>query len=299
MQTALERFVGYLDNETRASKHTVRAYRGDIEAFLKGVEARRGRPAVLSDLNVREVRAHLAERFGDCEPTTLGRQLSSLRSFGEFLRREGVVLDNEVALVRTPKRRRQLPVVLSEGDVAALIERTDRTTVKGLRALAILEVLYGAGLRVSECVGLDVEHLRWEGQTLSVRIARGKGGKDRVVPLGSKAARAIRNYLDVRGGLLDGKREHALFLSDKGRRMSDRVVRRMVYDACRHAGTRATVGPHKLRHSFATHLLTDGCDLRSIQTMLGHVSLSTTQRYTHLDMGRLLEVYESCHPRAK
>src|SRR5690606_14590698 len=167
------------------------------------------------------------------------------------------------------------------------------------RDRAVLEVLYGAGLRVSECVALDRSHLRWEGDRLLVRVVRGKGGKDRVVPLGRPAARALREYLEVRPRLLQPRSPaEAVFLGNRGGRLSDRQVRYLV-ERRSTVEARARISPHGLRHSFATHLLESGCDLRAIQSMLGHASLSTTQRYTHLTLGKLIDVYEQAHPRAR
>ncbi|MBL9106099.1 MAG: tyrosine-type recombinase/integrase [Myxococcales bacterium] len=296
MQAAVERFLVYLQAERRCSPHTLRAYRRDLEDFLARVAARRGREPALADLNLREIRHDIADLFHDVKASTLARKLSALRSFGEFLRREGSLADNEATLVRRPKQRPQLPVALPVEDIGAMIDGDGhREGPEGLRDRAILEVLYGGGLRVSECAGLDVDHLVWQqGDDLSARVIGGKGGKDRVVPLGGGAARALRALLAVHPSPARGP----LFLSNRGRRMSTRTIRALVYDRCLAAGARTRVGPHGLRHSFATHLLESGCDLRSIQRMLGHASLSTTQRYTHLDLGHLTDIYERAHPRA-
>ena len=315
MRDAIERFLEHLRSERRLSPHTLRAYRGDLEEFVHAVEQRRGRPAELADLNLREVRSDLAERFGRQAASTAARKLSALRSFGEFLRREGSVADNEAALVRRPRLPRKLPVALPQGDVADLIDGAGhRDGALGLRDRAILEVLYGAGLRVAECVALDIDHLRWERDELTLRVVAGKGGKDREVPLGRPGAEALRAWLAVRDELLPpgqrathgtGSRGHvpkgerAVFLNNRGARIGDRSVRALVYRRCEATGARARVGPHGLRHSFATHLLEGGCDLRSIQAMLGHASLSTTQRYTHLDLGKIVDIYEQAHPRAR
>lgn len=314
MRDAVDRFLEHLRSERRLSPHTLRAYRGDLEDFLDRLEARRGRPAVLADLNLREVRADLAARFGEQAASTSARKLSALRSFAEFLRRAGELADNEAALVRRPKLPQRLPVALPVEDLTGMIDGAGHADGPiGLRDRAILEVLYGAGLRVGECVALDLDHLRWEPDGLTIRVVGGKGGKDREVPLGAPGAAALRAWLAVRDQLLPPaarasektgpkkhvpKGERAVFLGRRGRRLGDRSVRALVYRRCLAAGARARVGPHGLRHSFATHLLEGGCDLRSIQAMLGHASLSTTQRYTHLDLGRIVDVYERAHPRA-
>jgi integrase/recombinase XerC len=312
---AIERFIEHLRSERRLSPHTLRAYRRDLEEFAARVEQRRGRPAEVTDLNLREVRSDLAARFGAQAASTAARKLSALRSFGEFLRVRGERDDNEPALVRRPKLPRKLPVALPVEDVSALIDGAGHEDGPvGLRDRAILEVLYGAGLRVAECAALDLEHLRWERGDLTIRVVGGKGGKDREVPLGRPGAAAVRAWLDVREAMLPAskrmspgagprghapKGERALFLGKRGGRIADRSVRELVYRRCLATGARARVGPHGLRHSFATHLLEGGCDLRSIQAMLGHASLSTTQRYTHLDLGKIVDIYDAAHPRAR
>lgn len=301
MRDALARFLVHLASERRLAKNTQRAYRRDIVAFIDAVEDRRGRAARVRDLNVREVRAHLSELHGERAASTIGRKLSALRTFGEFCRREGLLDENEVALIRRPKLGRKLPTALPVEDVNAMLDGPQRDGPLGARDRAVLEVLYGAGLRVSEVVGLDLDDVRWEsGERATIRVVAGKGNKDRVVPLGRTACAALREWLDVRDSVVTPKSPaQAVFLGTRGGRLSPRAAREVVYRGCRRSGARAVVGPHGLRHSFATHLLQSGCDLRTIQAMLGHASLSTTQRYTHLDMGRLFELYESAHPRAR
>lgn len=310
---AIERFIEHLRSERRLSPHTLRAYRRDLEEFAARIEERRGRAATLADLNLREVRRDLAERFGAQAASTSARKLSALRSFAEFLRIRGEIGDNEPALVRRPKLPKKLPVALPVEDVSALIDGAGHPDgALGLRDVAILEVLYGAGLRVAECVALDLEHLRWDRGDLTLRVVGGKGGKDREVPLGRPGAAAVRAWLGAREAMLPASKrmssgactkghvpERALFLGKRGARISDRSVRELVYRRCLATGARARVGPHGLRHSFATHLLEGGCDLRSIQAMLGHASLSTTQRYTHLDLGKIVDIYDAAHPRAR
>lgn len=313
MRAALDRFLVHLEAERRVSPHTLRAYRRDLEDYLARVEARRGRPAAPGDLSLREIRRELADLFTAVQASTLARKLSALRSFGEFLRRGGLVADNEAALVRRPRQRLRLPVALPVEDITPMIDGPGHADgPRGARDRAILEVLYGAGLRVSECAGLDLTHLVWSGGDLSLRVVGGKGGKDRVVPLGGVGAAAVRAWLEVRSDMLEGtgRKGHApkdtprrpgdgpLFVGRRGARISPRTIRALVYDRCRATGARTRIGPHGLRHSFATHLLESGADLRSIQRMLGHASLSTTQRYTHLDLGHLTDIYERAHPRA-
>jgi integrase/recombinase XerC len=300
MRSALDSFMVYLETERRLALNTQIAYGRDIEAFIASVEARRGRLAAVPDLGVREVRAHLAELHGQLAASSIGRKLSALRSFGEFCRREGLLEENGVALIRRPKLGHKLPVALPVEDIGQMIDAPQRPGPAGLRDRALLEVLYGAGLRVSEAVALDLDDLRREGPQLTVRVRSGKGGKQRVVPLGRKAAESLGAWLDARDELMTPRSPaQAVFLGTRGDRLAPRVARKLVYQRCEATGARAVVGPHGLRHSFASHLLQSGCDLRTIQSMLGHASLSTTQRYTHLDMGRLFELYEQAHPRAR
>lgn len=300
MRDALDAFLDHLEHEVRASAHTIRAYRRDVEAFIESVEARRGREARISDLNMRQARAHLAELHGQLAASTIARKLSALRSFGEFARERGLLDENEVALVRRPKHRPKLPVTLPVEEVADIIDAPAGDAAAAVRDRAVLELLYGAGLRVSECVGLDLEQLRWEGDRLTLRVVKGKGNKDRLVPVGRAAAESVRHWIARRPALVkpDSPGE-ALFLGKRGGRLSPRTVRELLRRRSLGTGARAVIGPHGLRHSFATHLLQSGGDLRSIQALLGHASLSTTQRYTHLDLGRLMDLYEQAHPRAR
>lgn len=301
LEPAIEAFLAHLETEVRASPRTLRAYRSDLAGFCEAVRRRKeGGPPEVGDLSVREVRAFLAELHGERRSTTLARKLSALRRLGDYLRRKGIVPENEAALVGMPKRTSRLPIALPVEDITSMIEAPMQPDVRGLRDRAILEVIYGGGLRVSECAALDRGHLLRESGRLRVRVVSGKGGKERVVPLGRKADEAISAYLDQREVLLTPKSPaQALFLGDRGNRIGVRAIRSLVYRRVEETGARARIGPHGLRHSFATHLLESGADLRTIQSLLGHASLSTTQRYTHLQLGHLIEVYERAHPRAR
>jgi integrase/recombinase XerC len=279
----------------------VTAYFRDVTAFLDDVERRNERGAHPRDLNVREARAHLATLHGRKSAATIGRRLSALRRFGEFCRARGLVGENELALLRRPKQGRHLPVALPVEDISRVIEvsRGQEKEVE-LRDTALLEVLYGSGLRVSEAVALDLSDLRAAEGGLVLRVRGGKGGKDREVPLGERGVEALNAWLGVRESFVGQNTPRAaVFLGRRGGRLPIRSARAVVYARCLAAGARAVVGPHGLRHSFASHLLQSGCDLRSIQMLLGHSSLSTTQRYTQLDMGGLFDLYETAHPRAR
>jgi integrase/recombinase XerC len=249
-------------------------------------------------VDVLAVRSYLAYLRGEgISKGSMGRHLSSLRTFFGFLKREGRVAANPAKAVGTPRRERALPRTLSVAEASAVVEAKDREGPLGARDRALLELLYATGLRVSELVGLRLDDV-----DLSARQVRtvGKGRKERIVPFGQSAAAALRAWLKERPGLSPAERDAAfLFLNARGSRLTDRSVRRVLDRAIAAAAVPRRASPHALRHSFATHLLAAGADLRSIQEMLGHASLSTTQRYTHLDVERLLQVYRKSHPKAE
>ena len=300
MRKHLQSFLTSLTHERRGSRHTVRAYGRDLEEFMDFVKAKTGREARLGDLDIPLVRGYLASLFGRNDPSTISRKLSSLRSFGSYLVRRGVHQDNPVKLVAMPRRPRVLPRFLSVDEASNIMEIPDTSTPAGCRDLAMLEVMYGSGLRVSELCALDLSDLELSAGT--IRIRHGKGAKERIVPLGDAAKHALQQYLASRHGLRHPRSKqqhpHALFLNVRGGRLTTRSVARLVKHSCVQAGTRVVVSPHALRHSCATHLLDGGADLRSIQEILGHASLGTTQRYTHLSIDHLMNVYDSAHPRA-
>ncbi|TPV92292.1 MAG: hypothetical protein B7733_26610 [Myxococcales bacterium FL481] len=300
LRSAIATFLDHLKYEVRASPHTLRAYRRDLEAFAASVESDREPSAPMEALSAFQVRAHLASLHRTHAASTLARKLSTLKSFAEYCRQRGWLRENEVAQLHRPKQASRLPTALPVEDLTRLLTVEADADVVTLRDRAVFEVLYGSGLRVSECVGLDLSDIRRDEDGLvTLRVRGGKGNKDRLVPLGRLGVTALERYLACRDKLLREDDPRAVFLGRRGARLSARTVRHALSRACVASGTRSVVGPHGLRHSFATHLLQSGCDLRAIQTFLGHASLSTTQRYTHLDMGRLLEVYESAHPRAR
>lgn len=289
-----QQLAEYLDGLTQrnASPHTIRAYRADVGAFL-----RFGGGA----FDVPTIRRWIASLHGRRDASTIARKLGALRSFGRWLVRNGSLGDNPAALVAMPKQARALPRFLTVDEAFALVEAPDTTALLGARDAAILELLYGGGLRVSEAVGLDLADLELsEGM---VRIRAGKGNRDRVTPVTGAAVEAIRRYLRRRPELQHPRTKTqdpvALFLNHRGGRLTARSVGRRLDVASRLAGLRARINPHGLRHSCATHLLEAGCDLRSIGELLGHASLRTTQRYTHVSIEYLMGVYQRSHPRAK
>ncbi len=294
----IQRFVAHLRTERRASPHTVKAYLGDLSQYAAYL-ADAGQPVVPSSPAL--VRAFLARASGGAGATSLGRKLSAIRTLYRYLLREGLAAANPARSVSGPKRPKRLPEVLPEEEVAALVESPRLAAPLELRDRAFLELLYASGLRVSELTGLDRASI-----DLGERLVRvlGKRRKERIVPLGTTAAEAVRRYLDEARPVLATGRDHAtareaLFLNYRGGRLSPRSVARRLDRWVLASGLPRHVHPHVLRHCFATHLLGNGADLRGIQELLGHASLSTTQRYTHLDWKRLAAVYDAAHPRAK
>ncbi|HLK93409.1 MAG TPA: tyrosine-type recombinase/integrase [Polyangia bacterium] len=309
MDQALAAFRQFLTAEKRASEHTVRAYLRDLDELRAHAQATLGRPPALDELDVILCRSYLASLHGKNDAVTIGRKLSSLRAFFRLAVRRRLCKSSPVAALRAPKRAKRLPSFLGKEDVGRLLDGGTRDEELGSdpcgRALevALFEVIYGAGLRVSEACNLDLGDVEIDGSGAVVRVRQGKGRKDRIVPLGSKARQAHAAYLERRAERLAraGARAEdaqALFLSVRGRRLGPRAVRRLLARRELASGT-PRVSPHALRHSFATHLLGEGADLRAIQEMLGHASLRTTQRYAHVDIDHLMAVYDKSHPRAR
>lgn len=290
---AIERFLDHLRAEKGSSPHTVRAYRADLRQFDEYLA---GHGGDLAAVDHRVVRAFLAQISAEVAASTAARKLSSLRSFFDFLVLVGDLPANPARRVRMPKVRRKLPTFLSKDEARILLdEGAEGSTALVRRDLAALELLYGSGLRVSELAALDVDD--FHGDSPLIRVL-GKGRKEREVPLGAMARKAVQRYLGMRDQLDPAAGEGALLINARGTRLSERSIRRVVKRAGLLTPMLKDLHPHALRHSFATHLLEGGADLRAIQEMLGHSSLATTQRYTHLTVEQLMEIYESCHPRA-
>lgn len=286
MERFVEKFVRYLEIERNYSPHTILNYKLDLEDlknFLAGLDLEK-----VDYLTLRKYLAVLKEK--NLGNRTINRRLSAFRSFFKFLVREGLLKNNPVSSLSSPKLEKHLPSFMTEEEVVKLIESSIADDERGARDRAILETFYSTGLRISEVAGLRVDDIDFIGSVIKVM---GKGKKERIVPIGDRAVGAIRQYLTKRK-----KTSEVLFLNKNGRRLSARGIRNIVQKYLRIAGIQHHVSAHTLRHSFATHLLNRGADLRSVQELLGHANLSTTQIYTHLTTDRLKSVYDKAHPRA-
>ena len=317
MDSAVQKFLIYLRSVRNSSPHTIRSYENDLAQFLRFLtppETAMPRPEDVTHLMIREFVANLHDQ--KLEKSTIARKLVAIRSFFKYAVREGVVVRNPARMVATPKLPKRIPTVVSAEDLNSFLDSivekparvssqqragtvNDDSRLMVRRDRAILELLYASGLRVSELTGLNLGDM--DRKELMLRV-RGKGNKERIVPYGGKAQQALEAYEPLREEVLRkaggrGERQ-AVFLNHMGTRLTQRSVARIVKKYSRLANINWDLHPHSLRHAFATHLLADGADLRAIQELLGHSSLSTTQRYTHATIRQLLEVYDKAHPRA-
>ncbi|MDY0162559.1 tyrosine recombinase XerC [Desulfobotulus sp.] len=303
LRELLSLFLESLGAERNASAHTLAAYGRDIADFLDVVEKKRKTVLGASDVTPDMVRLWLADLFRrKMARSTIGRRLSALRSFSAWLMRQELRGSDPTLGVRTPKKEKHLPRWLTVDEAFRLLDAVPASDWQDLRNRALLETLYSTGLRVSELAGLDVQDIDAEREL--VRVRAGKGEKDRLVPIGLPALQAIAAYREALSGLtafrlLEGRGEDALFRNTRMARLGVRSIRTILDTEARRAGLPTRVSPHDLRHSFATHLLDGGADLRSVQELLGHESLSTTQRYTHMTLDRMMAVYDKAHPRSK
>jgi len=286
MQRYIDKFLRYLEIEKNYSTHTILNYKLDLQDFSKFLGG-----ADITSVDYLFLRKYLAAlKEKNLNARSAGRHLSALRSFFRFLSREGYIKLNPTSSLSSPKQEKHLPLFLTEEEVLKLIDSAFIQDERSLRDKAILETFYSTGIRISELVGLNMDDVDFIGGIAKVR---GKGKKERIVPVGDHALKAIRHYLDKRK-----RKDNAIFLNKSGSRLSTRGVRNIVDKYITKAGIRQGVSAHTLRHSFATHLLNRGADLRSVQELLGHANLSTTQIYTHLTTERLKAVYDKAHPRA-
>ncbi|ACI20348.1 MULTISPECIES: tyrosine recombinase XerC [Thermodesulfovibrio] len=294
-QFYITNFLNHIKLQKGDSSHTLRAYKNDLEEFFNfaKVEPEKVEPIV--------IRGFISEQIlKGKSKTTVARKLSTLRSFFSYLYSEGFIKINPARVVSSVKIKRALPKFLTVDDAFKLVEAPSEDKFTVQRDKAILELFYSSGIRVSELCGLNLEDLDLKEGLIKVR---GKGKKERIVPVGQKAKEALKKYLAIRQILRIKKKlsldETPLFINNRGQRISDRQVRRIVEKYAKFIGVLEKIGPHTLRHTFASHLLMEGADLRVIQELLGHASLSTTQIYTHVDLKHLIEVYDKSHPLSK
>ncbi len=301
MQDLLDQYERHLSQERGFRPQTLRAYLGDLRQFVRFLQEKSPRHASADGLvkvDVFLLRAYFSSVHGEAEAASVERKLVSLRSFFAYLVHEGLAENNPAKLLSLPKKAKKLPVHLDVDEIFNLLDQAFEDTPLGLRDKAIWEICYGCGLRVGEVVGLSLKSLDLTDGTVRVF---GKGGKERLVPLYPQVVHSLQEYLDRRGELLAKAKTpdpDALFLNARGGRLSARWVEKMVDKVMLRAGTGWKISPHALRHTFATHLLDGGADLRAIQELLGHESLSTTQRYTHVGINHLVSVYDNAHPLA-
>jgi integrase/recombinase XerD len=293
-------FLGHLELERGLSRNTLEAYRSDLQQFGEFLERHRLDPLRVHTTDLSAFISELATATPErppAAPATLQRKIACLRSFYRHLRREQILDHDPAAELRAPRSRARLPKVLSRDEVTRLLEQPRGTSPGALRDRALLETMYACGLRASEAIGLELSELDLEAGILR---ARGKGSKERIVPIGGKAIDALRAYLELARPKLVGIRpERRVFVNLRGGGLSRQGLYKIVRRHARSAGLEQRMSPHTLRHTFATHLLTGGCDLRSLQEMLGHADIGTTQIYTHLTTERLRDVYFDAHPRAQ
>jgi len=306
MEQLLSQFLEHLRYERNVSEHTLRNYQSDLEQFvdhLAPAHPKTGKrnPPALTDIDHITIREWLATlHTAQKKKSSIARKLAALRTFFQFLVREGVLEQNPAKLVSTPRLEKKLPKHLSVEDAIKFIETPDTDTDLGKRDRAMLELMYATGVRVAELTKLNLGHIDFRNRLIRVT---GKRRKERIVPFGEPALDALKKYLDVRDGLLNNapvseREPEALFLNYQGTRITTRSVGRAVEKYIRLCAGRYDISPHALRHSFATHLLDSGADLRDIQELLGHARLSSTQIYTHVSMEKLIQVYDKAHPKA-
>lgn len=292
------KFLTYLEVEKNCSENTIASYHKDIEAFTDFMLKRIGKVFFWEQISTLDVRAYLSElNSQNYARRTVARKISSLRSFYKYLVREGIVEYSPLSRVRSPKLEKKLPIFLDEFEIRELLELPDKDKPLGIRDQAVLELLYATGCRVSELVGLSIDRI-----DLGNRYALllGKGNKERIVPLGNTCCQVLTNYYSIRSQLMYKyqQQHNYIFINSRGAVLTDRSVRRILDKYINGLALHKNVSPHTIRHTFATHLLEHGADLRSVQELLGHANLSTTQIYTHVTTERIASVYKQNHPRA-
>lgn len=302
MNSHIPKFIRYLEVERGASENTLLAYESDLRQFamfLIDLDARFQDASRIGKIRATHLKHFFAELFDWLAPSSLERKISALRSFFNYLVEKNILEDNPALAIEMPKKSKKLPEIFTVDEIFRILDSAFASEKLGLRNRAIWELFYSSGLRVSELVGLDLHNLSMEKREIRVF---GKGAKERIVPVSEPAMEALQHWLPYRTELLtkhpEEADEKALFLNYRGGRLSRRGVEKMVDNIMLSIGEGRKIGPHVLRHTFATHMLDGGADLRSIQELLGHRSLSTTQKYTHVSMDHLMDVYDKAHPRA-
>ena len=301
MNDYIARFVDYIKSQRGYSLNTARSYETDLRHFLKYLKENHSIGTINPEqIDFHVIRAYLGGLFKRYKKTTISRKLSAIRTFFFFLEKNNLTEGNPAAEISSPKQGSYIPEYLNVDDMFMLLDAPEPATTREVRNQAILELLYSCGIRVSELTGINLSDIDFKERL--VRVI-GKGNKERIVPIGKKALSAIEKYLDqseaVRkeAGNLHNSMNNPLFLNNRGGRLSSRSVSSIIKGFVREYGLVNDVTPHSIRHTFATHLLDSGADLRSVQELLGHASLSTTQRYTHVSLDKLMEVYDRAHPR--
>ena len=303
MENRIADFQIYLEVQRNVSKHTLKAYIADVkefDSFLQENDIKKKRDAIIN-VEPETIRTYLSHLYGEkVKKVTVNRKISSLRSFYKYLVRTGIIKNNPAEIVQTAKTEKYIPNFLSVDETFQLLGDQSDNSISGLRDSAMLELFYSSGLRLSELAGLNVTDFDFRQSLVKLR---GKGKKERIVPVGENALRSIDEYIkktaEVRKKCDDNLFKNPLFLNARGKRITTRSIARIVDAMTVKSGIGRKISPHALRHSFATHLLNAGADLRSIQELLGHESLSTTQKYTAVNINRMMEVYDKAHPRAK
>jgi len=294
MDRELAEFLSFLKHEKNASPHTINSYRRDLNQLALYLSEKKITLTGVDNVILRSFLATLYEK--ELKKSSVARKLAAIRSFFQYCIRMKWLNDNPAKIVATPKQDKYLPSFLSEAEVEAFLDFPQSDRPLDLRDRAILELLYATGLRVSELVGISLEDVSFKERLIRVM---GKGKKERIVPFGRKAEDSLKNYMRARDFIFKGNIEtEAIFLNYRGERLTTRSVQRIVDKYIKTSAMRRKISPHSLRHSFASHLLGRGADLRAIQEFLGHESLATTQKYTHVDLKQLLEVYRKSHPRS-
>jgi len=297
MEDYIKQFITYLKVERNYSQHTVDGYKGDLSDFMGFLRNEGGSLPNVRDIDHLTIRSYLANlQQRQLARSTVVRRLSSIRSFFKYICRMGYLEADPTSALSSPKVGRKLPTFLEISEVEALLSAPDLSSIVGLRDRAIIELLYSTGMRVSELLKLDLPDID---RTNAIVKVRGKGKKERIIPIGGPAISAINSYLEKRGKLPKKESTQAVFLSERGNRIPDtKSIRRRIDKYAQMAGIKRKISPHTLRHTFATHLVNAGADLRTVQEMLGHTNLATTQIYTQVTSDRLKKVYEKSHPRA-